>query len=380
MSLPAICVIPIGTIGGILSADDSQEIPMTGADDLDTPAVTILLDRLEANIERVQTEVASHGIANRPHIKTPKIPAIAHTQLDAGAVGIACQKLGEVAAFVDGGIDGDILLTFNILGDKKTDRLMELSSRVERLAVVADNETVVRGLSEAGVRHDRDVPLLIECDTGFGRNGVQTPEAARELGRFAMNLPRIRFEGLMTFPNKAPRTGEFLSQAIALFEADGIPVPVVSGGGTPAIRTLGDFPMMTEHRAGTYVYNDVMMVTAGAATWDDCAMYVRATVVSLPTPDRAVIDAGSKVLTREQYYVENFGRVVEYPDAVVANMSEEHGMIDLSRSAAKPRVGEVVNIIPNHFCVVSNMVDVVYGLRGDAVDVVWPVAARGTVR
>jgi D-serine deaminase-like pyridoxal phosphate-dependent protein len=123
-----------------------------------------------------------------------------------------------------------------------------------------------------------------------------------------------------------------------------------------------------------------MMVTAGAATWDDCAMYVRATVVSLPTPDRAVIDAGSKVLTREQYYVENFGRVVEYPDAVVANMSEEHGMIDLSRSAAKPRVGEVVNIIPNHCCVVSNMVDEVYGLRGDAVEVVWPVAARGTVR
>jgi D-serine deaminase-like pyridoxal phosphate-dependent protein len=353
---------------------------MTKTVDLDTPAVTILLDRLDANIERVQTAIAGHGVANRPHIKTHKIPAIARMQLDAGAVGITCQKLGEVAAFVDGGIDGDILLTYNIVGEKKTDRLMELSSRVERLAVVADNEVVVRGLSEAGVRHGRDVPLLIECDTGFGRNGVQTPEAARELGRFAMNLPRIRFEGLMTFPNKAPQTGEFLSQAIALFEADGIPVPVVSGGGTPAVQTLGDFPMMTEHRAGTYVYNDVMMVTAGAATWDDCAMYVRATVVSLPTPDRAIIDAGSKVLTREQYYVENFGRVVEYPDAAVVNMSEEHGMLDLSRLAAKPKIGEVINIIPNHCCVVTNMVDEVYGLRGDSVEVVWPVAARGAVR
>ena len=350
------------------------------ASELDTPAVTILLDRLEANIARVQEMIAAHGIGNRPHIKTHKIPAIGKMQMAAGAIGITCQKLGEVEVFVDAGVADDILLTFDIVGEKKTDRLMALSERVRRLAVVADNEEVVRGLSEAGVRHGRDVPILIECDTGFGRNGVQTPEAARELARYAMNMPRIRFEGLMTFPNKAPGTGEFLSRALALFEAEGIPVPVVSGGGTPALRTLGEFPMMTEHRAGTYVYNDVMMVSSGVATWDDCAMHVRATVVSRPTDDRAIIDAGSKVLTREQYYVKDFGRVVEYPDAVVANLSEEHGIVDLSRSKAKPKVGEVVNVIPNHCCVVSNMVDEVYGLRDGAVEVVWPVAARGKVQ
>ncbi len=138
--------------------------------------------------------------------------------------------------------------------------------------------------------------------------------------------------------------------------------------------------MMTEHRAGTYVYNDLMMVASGAATLADCAMHVRATVVSVPTPDRAIIDAGSKVLTREQYFVKDFGRLVEYPDAVVANLSEEHGIVDLSRSERKPKVGEAVNVIPNHCCVVSNMVDEVYGLRGDEVEVVWPVAARGKVR
>ena len=172
--------------------------------ELDTPAVTIDLDRLEANIRRVQAMVAASGNANRPHIKTHKIPAIAKMQMAAGAVGITCQKLGEAEVFIDAGVADDILLTFNIVGEAKTDRLMELSSRVKRLAVVADNETVVRGLSEAGVRHGRDVPILIECDTGFGRNGVQSPEAARELGRYAMNMPRIRFEGLMTYPNKAP--------------------------------------------------------------------------------------------------------------------------------------------------------------------------------
>src|SRR4029453_11007818 len=115
-------------------------------------------------------------------------------------------------------------------------------------------------------------------------------------------------------------------------------------------------------------------------TWDDCAMHVRATVVSRPTVDRAIIDAGSKVLTREQYYVKAFGHVVEYPDAVVANVSEEHGMIDFSASAEKPRVGEVINIIPNHCCVVSNMVDEVYGLRNGRVELAWPVAARGKTR
>ena len=353
---------------------------MTKVEDLDTPAVTIRLDRLEANIARGQAMVARHGIGNRPHIKTHKIPAIARMQMAAGAIGITCQKLGEAEVFIDAGVADDILITFNIVGETKTDRPMELSARVKRLAVVADNEVVVRGLSEAGVRHGRDVPLLIECDTGFGRNGVQSPEEAQSLARFAVNMPRIRFEGLMTFPNKAPDTADFLARAIALLATDGIAVPVVSGGGTPALATLGQFPMVTEHRAGTYVYNDMMMIAAGAATLDDCAMHVRATVVSRPTDNRAVIDAGSKVLTREQYGLAGFGRVVEYPDATVANLSEEHGMIDLSRSAAKPRVGEVINIIPNHCCVVSNMVDEIHGVRDGVVEVVWPVAARGKVR
>ena len=351
---------------------------MTNVEDLQTPAVTIHLDRLAANIDRVQATIAKHGIANRPHIKTHKIPDIARMQMAAGAVGITCQKLDEVDVFTGAKVAEDILLTFNIVGAGKTDRLMELSSRVRRLAVVADNEAVVRGLSEAGVRHGRDVPLLIECDTGFGRNGVQSPEAALSLARFATNMPRIKFDGLMTFPTTGARASEFLARTLDIFR--GIPVPVVSGGGTPALLALGDFPMVTEHRAGTYVYNDVMMMHSGAATLHDCAMQVRATVVSVPTPDRAIIDAGSKVLTREQYYVKDFGRVVEYPDTVVANLSEEHGMIDISRSSRKPKVGDVVSIIPNHCCVVSNMVDEVYGVRDGAVEVIWPVAARGGVR
>jgi D-serine deaminase-like pyridoxal phosphate-dependent protein len=350
------------------------------AADLDTPAVTILLDRLENNVARVQRMVSDAGKLNRPHIKTHKIPAIGKMQMEAGAVGLTAQKLGEAEVFIDAGVTDDLLITFNIVGSAKTGRLMDLSERIRRLAVVADNEAVLRGISEAARSRGRDVPVLIECDGGFGRNGVQSPEMALELARLAGKLPSLMFDGLLVFPNTAPRTKEFFTRAMSLFKAAGIPLPVLSGGGTPALLNLADYPMMTEHRAGTYVYNDVMMVHSGVATFDDCAMHVRTTVVSRPTEDRAIIDAGSKVLTREQYYVKNFGRVVEYPDAVVANLSEEHGMIDLSASARKPRVGDVINIVPNHCCVVSNMVDEVHGLRDGKVEVVWPVAARGKVR
>ncbi len=347
--------------------------------DLDTPAVTIDLDRMEANIRRAQAQLDRHGIANRPHIKTHKIPAIAKQQIAAGAIGITCQKLGEVEAFVDEGAADDILLTYNVIGEQKAERLIALSKRIGRLAVVLDNEVVARGLSAAARRLDGDIRFLIECDTGMGRNGVQSPEEAFGLAQIAMNLPRMHFEGLMTFPNGAG-TGPFFERALKLFADAGIPVPVVSGGGSPALRTVGDFPMMTEHRAGTYVYNDVMMVTAGGASWDDCAMQVRLTVVSRPTEDRATLDAGSKVLTSDQYFLKDYGRIVEYPEARIVALSEEHATVDLSACKERPAIGETVNVIPNHCCVVSNMVDEVYGIRDGAVEVVWPVAARGKVR
>jgi D-serine deaminase-like pyridoxal phosphate-dependent protein len=139
--------------------------------------------------------------------------------------------------------------------------------------------------------------------------------------------------------------------------------------------------MLTEHRAGTCVYNDAMVVElAKTRTWDDCAMRVRATVVSRPTDTRAIIDAGSKVLTSDLYGMTGYGHVIEYPAAAVSGLSEEHGTLDLSACRERPAVGEVVHVVPNHCCVVSNMVDEMYGVRGDRVEAVWRVAARGMVR
>jgi D-serine deaminase-like pyridoxal phosphate-dependent protein len=353
---------------------------MTSIHDLDTPAVTVDLDVVERNIRRAQEQLSRHGIGNRPHIKTHKIPALAKMQMDAGAIGITCQKIGEAEIFADAGVADDILLTFNVLGEPKTERLAALIRRLKRMAVVLDNEVVARGLSEAGRRHDVDIRFLIECDTGGGRNGVQSPQAALDLAHAAMRLPRMQFEGLMTYPNRVPETRQYLERALQLFGGAGIPVPVISGGGTPALFKAQEFPMETEHRAGTYIYNDVMMVAAGAATWDDCAMRVRATVVSRPTEDRAVLDTGSKSLTSDMRGVNGYGRIVEYPQAVIASLSEEHGVVDLTQCAARPEIGEVVNVIPNHCCVVSNMMDEIHGVRGDAVEVTWPVAARGKLR
>jgi D-serine deaminase-like pyridoxal phosphate-dependent protein len=195
-----------------------------------------------------------------------------------------------------------------------------------------------------------------------------------------MRMPNMQFEGLMTFPTAKPEQRLWLERALQLLKGAGIAVPVVSGGGSPALKGCGDFPMLTEYRAGTYIYNDVMQVTSGAATWDDCALTVRATVVSRPTENRAVLDAGSKVMTYEQYYAKGFGRIVEYPDAQITGFSEEHGMVDLSASAKKPQIGETVSVIPNHCCVVTNMMDEVYAARKGRIEAVYPVAARGKVR
>src|SRR5438552_10566322 len=353
---------------------------MSTVADLDTPVVTVDLDIMRDNIRRVQAHLARHSIGNRPHIKTHKIPAIGRMQIEAGAIGITCQKLGEVEVFVDAGVADDVLLTYNILGRQKTDRLMALIKRVRRLPVVLDNDVVARELSEAAVHAGVDLRFLVECDTGFGRTGVQTPDEAFDLARGVARLPRMHFEGLMTFPNRDPNTRDFFERALTLFKQAGIALPVVSGGGTPALFTAQNFPMLTEHRAGTCVFNDVMVVSSGTATWDNCAMRVRATVVSRPTDRRAILDCGTKVLTSDQYGQKGFGHIMEYPEAVVGNLSEEHGIVDVSACAERPKVGEIVHVVPNHCCVVSNMVDELYGVRGPAVEVVWPVAARGRVR
>jgi D-serine deaminase-like pyridoxal phosphate-dependent protein len=345
----------------------------------DTPVVTIDLDIMEANIKRLQAYCDRHGIGNRPHIKTHKIPQIARAQLAAGAFGVTCQKLGEVEVMLDAGIQ-DVLLTYNILGDAKLRRLRAMAERPRaRLTVVCDNEAVAESLSSAFAQSDVPLRVVVECDTGMGRVGVQTPAAAVELAQKIARLPGLRFVGLMTFPI-TDNTRPFFDAALAKLKHVGLEAEVVSTGGTPQVSRAHEVPGITEHRAGTYVFCDRATVASGAATWDDCAMRIRTTVVSRPTPDRANLDAGSKTLATDLLSLTGYGRIVEYPDAVIERLSEEHGTVNLSGCAKKPEVGEIVSVIPNHTCVVTNLHDELIGVRKGRVEVVWTVAARGTIR
>ena len=354
--------------------------PGTRIEDLPTPMPVIDEDRLAANIARAQSYLDGHGIAFRPHIKTHKIPAVAAAQLAAGAVGINCQKLTEAEAFADAGFE-DILVTYNILGPAKLARLAALNARVPRLSVIADSQATVQGYA-AAFDAARPLAVLVECDTGGGRVGAQTPADAAALAAAIAAQPGLRFGGLLTYPaiGGAARVEAFFSEAMALLAAAGIDCPVRSNGGSPDFFSAHLVPSATEHRAGTYVYNDRSMVRAGHCTRDDLAMHVLATVVSRPTPARAVIDAGSKTLTSDLLGFAEFGEIEGLPGARIVSLSEEHGVVDLSACSGRlPEVGEMVRVVPNHTCVVSNLFARMVFHRAGMVTRVEDVAARGTV-
>lgn len=344
---------------------------------LETPVAVVDLDKLEANITRLQQYLDQHGVANRPHIKTHKIPEIAHMQLKAGAVGITCQKLGEAEVMAQAGIR-DIFLPYNILGEAKLERLMHLARRV-LLSVTADSEVTVRGLSEAAGREGITLPVLVEFDGGMGRCGAQTPQAAADLARLIARSPGLHFGGLMTYPNNA-RTDSFVQETKALLAAQGIPIEQVSGGGTPCMWRVHEHKEVTEHRAGTYVYGDRTTVKSGVMQFDQCAFTIIATVISRPTPDRAVLDAGGKALSYDLNRVEGYGLILDYPEAHIYGLSEEHGHVDCAGCDRKPDIGERVTIIPNHCCVANNLFNQIAGARDGQVEVTWPVAARGMVQ
>jgi D-serine deaminase-like pyridoxal phosphate-dependent protein len=344
---------------------------------LETPAAIVDLDKLQANITKLQNYLDRHGIANRPHIKTHKIPEIAHMQLKAGATGITCQKLGEAEVMAQAGID-DIFLPYNILGKSKLERLMRLARRLT-IKVTADSQVVVQGLAQAAQKEALILPVLVEFDTGLGRCGVQTPQATADLAAFIAQAPGLRFGGLMTYPSNE-QTGSFVRRTKERLQTAGIHVDVVSGGGTPRMWQAHTHTEVSEHRAGTYVYGDRAIVRSGAMSFADCAFSVICTIVSRPTAVRGIIDGGSKTFSSDLSGLEGHGYILEYPQAVIYGQSEEHGHVDFSQCPQKPQIGERVTVIPNHCCVVSNLFNQIVGVRHNQVEVIWPVAARGALQ
>lgn len=352
---------------------------MTDILELDTPCVLIDIDRVEANLARAQAYADAHGLRLRPHIKTHKLPRFAKRAMELGAVGITVQKLGEAEVFADAGV-APIFLPYNIIGAAKLARLRALHERID-ISVTADSAETIEGLSRAFADSQKPLTVLVECDTGMGRCGVQSPEAALALAGKIANSPGLRFGGLMTYPaaGQVEANAKFLSSAKTLLTQVGLPPETISNGGTPDLWRAHEVVAATEHRPGTYIYMDRSQVARGVGGFEDCALTVLATVVSRPTPDRAIIDAGSKALTSDTLGMDGFGLIEAYPGAVITGLSEEHGTIDLSACAARPAIGEKLRIIPNHACVVSNLFDQVHLISGDHLVETVPVAARGRV-
>lgn len=345
---------------------------------IDTPAVLVDLDIAEANINRFQAHCDAHGLPVRPHIKTHKLPMLAKRQIAAGAIGITCQKISEAEAMIaEGGID-DVLLTYNVLGNKKLTRLKALAERVT-LTVVADSDVVVAGLSEAFADAPTPLRVLVECDTGAARCGVASPEAALALAIKIANDPGLVFAGLMTYPpvGREDHVQDWLARAKAMIEDAGHPVEVVSNGGSPGMWQAEAVSVATEYRIGTYAYMDRSLAMRGVCDWDDCALTVLATVISVPTSSRAVIDAGSKVLTSDLLGLDGHGHVLGRPDILISGLSEEHGVLTAPDIGLK--VGDRLRVVPNHVCVVANMLDHVELIRGGRHQERKQVAARGQV-
>lgn len=348
---------------------------------LNTPAVVVDLDIAKENISRFQDYADIHGLKVRPHIKTHKLPAVAEMQLAAGAVGITCQKVSEAEAMVAGSdAIKDVLITYNILGSTKLKQLRALAGKV-RLSVVADSADVIQGLTRTFADSAAPLNVLVECDTGANRCGVSTPEAAAELATIIDQAPGLVFGGLMTYPAPSGEANvqNFMTDAKRLIEDKGIAVTVITSGGTPSMMHAAKAPVVTEYRPGTYVYNDRSLVSRGVCGWDECALNVVATVVSVPAENRAIIDAGSKALTSDLLGLTGYGHVLGREDITIDQLSEEHGRL-VTEGAIGLKVGDKLRIVPNHACVVTNLVDSLTVIsQGMSEPEIWPVAARGLI-
>lgn len=366
----------------------ADALTMTDFADLETPALLVDLARMERNLDRAAGYASAHGLALRPHIKTHKSPLLAREQLKRGATGLTCATTQE--AEVMSTVSDDLLVMFPPVGARRAARLAEVG-RKTRLTVALDSLAAARDLSEAATRAGTRARVLIEIDAGMHRVGLPSLTDAVALGQSVARLANLEVAGFAFYPghvrghvsdqeSQLAVLRGVVAEAGGAFERAGLPVDVVSAGSTPTIWHTHEIPGVTEMRPGTYIFNDRTTAEIGACSLDDCALTVLATVVSTAVPGQAVIDAGTKALGREPIRGgagEGFGCLLSDPAIIVKSMSEEHGILDLTKSSWAPRVGDRVRVLPNHVCIVVHLADVVYGIRDDQLQRSWPVAARG---
>lgn len=370
--------------------------------ELPTPAVLIEQPRVLANIDRMQERADRKGIRMRPHAKTHKSPVVARWQIDRGAIGICCAKLGEAEVFAAAGFT-DIRLPYP-LNPTNAARVVALLERT-RLSFIVDHPAVARGWSDAMTRAGRTVEVLVKVDVGFHRSGIDPdPGTAVRFIQDVAALPGLTLKGLLSHAGQAYHaSSEDDLRAIAADEAAtlhrlavvarerGVQIDELSAGATPTARYSLEQDQLTEYRAGNYVYFDRTQVGLGAATFDDCALTVLATVVSKPAPDRIILDCGSKALAADaaRGFTPIRGHGAVFPgvqiapgqapddDLIVERLSEEHATVRVASGHTALEPGDRVRVVPNHSCVVSNLVDEAWLTQAATVLGPMAIAARG---
>lgn len=370
--------------------------------DLRTPFAFVDSNRLRANINAMAERARAAGVALRPHAKTHKSIEIAKMQIEAGAIGICCAKLGEAEVFADAGV-ADIRLPYPI-NPSNSDRVLALLPRA-RLSIIVDDMGVAQGWSDAMVAAGKKLEVLVKVDVGFHRCGIN-PSAADAADRvaFVATLPGLNFRGLLSHAGQAYHAGsEMELEYMAVREAEmlrdlaeratalGVKIDEISVGSTPTSRfiekQMGQPFAPTEMRPGNYVFLDRTQTGLGAATLDTCAMFIVATVVSRPAPDRVILDCGAKTLAldgaRGFTALPGHGLVIlpdGTPDStlLIERLSEEHATVKAT-APTRLKIGDRVRVLPNHSCVVTNLMDELVLADGDAVTGRIKVAARGRI-
>jgi D-serine deaminase-like pyridoxal phosphate-dependent protein len=357
--------------------------------EIDTPALVVDLDILERNLSRAAHYAREHGLRLRPHTKTHKSIRLARRQLESGAGGLTVAKVSEAEVML-GAEPQDLLLAYPIVGRAKLERLMAVARRTA-VTVALDSMFAAMQLSVVARAARVQAGVLAEVDVGLGRVGVSPGEPLVELARGIRSLSSLSLEGIAFYPghvrgwDEAGRAAfasmaELLQETLSAFRRAGIGIRTVSGGSTPTLFHSHEMAGLTEIRPGTYIFNDVNTVHSGGCSWEDCAATVLATVVSTARPGQMIVDGGSKTFSSDRLANPEdatFGCVTDAPCARFHKMNEEHGLIDITRVKRAFAIGDRVRIIPNHICVAVNLHDKVYGLRGDAVEEIWKVDARG---
>jgi D-serine deaminase-like pyridoxal phosphate-dependent protein len=350
-------------------------------EELDTPTLTMDLDALEENLDRYQRYYTEHGIGLRPHIKTHKTLAVASKQMAKGAIGLTCQKIGEAEVMVSGGLPVDILIPYNIIGKPKLERLTALATQT-RLTVAVDSAYTVRGLSVAASMAGITLGVIVVVECGMNRTGVQTPQEATELAKVIDKSDGLELRGIMGYPTP-PASRGIIQETLHLFDKAGLSREIVSGGSTRHAFEAHLIPELTEYRIGEYPTGGEGHLRAGRHTVEQCALRVQATVISKPTADRVILDAGSKTMSASVFQAPHgpsMGYIVQYPDARFYGASEEHGHVDVSACAKKPEIGERVEVLPVHPCPCVNEHNEMVAVRNGVVEAVWPIYARGKIR